>query len=227
MTQRFYLHAATTTDTGTLPGAAVSISATTPTKIASGVNRDMNDTGGVLQTSVVLTTNANVNPQPSMIARWLSKPIAAQTINTVVNIGVSGAHAESNLLSNFESIFVLGVWRPGTGALVGRIFDQAGRLVEPGTAAVEEWEDGSVSAGFQTAVTSQLGDVLVLEWWRADTVQGMATGYTNTAFFDGTIEGSATTAAAFVDVGQEITMAAVPVPDVPYRNRILRQLLPT
>src|SRR4051812_14949845 len=80
MVLKFYLHDATTTDTGTLPAAGVSVTTQAPTQIADGTNRSMDDTIGALQASVALTTQAHTSPQPSLIARFCSAPIAAQTL---------------------------------------------------------------------------------------------------------------------------------------------------
>lgn len=223
MPTKFYLHNATTGDSGTLPGAGVSVATTAPTKIASGVNRSMDDTIGTAQASVVLTTNATTASQPSLICRFLSSPIAAQTIAAQLVI-CSEAFAESSLNSNFLLEMVLAVWRPGTGEVVGRMSDwvspnfDASRTIEPTSAGVETAFTNSPSNGGTTSVTAQDGDVLVLEYWRDDTAQGMATAYTNTAYYDGTTEGSATTNAAYLLFANNVTMSAGAAANPPYLN---------
>src|SRR5947209_3318571 len=100
MVLKFYLHNATTGDTGTLPATTASISGSVPTKIASGTNRSMDATIGVAQTSVALTTNANQVGQPSLIARFCSAPIAAQTIASQA-FALHAASSMSSALSAF------------------------------------------------------------------------------------------------------------------------------
>jgi hypothetical protein len=99
------------------------------------------------------------------------------------------------------------VWRPGTGTVVGRIWDSLGggnSTTEPAVAATEESADAALNG--TTSVTAQDGDVLVCELWRDGTVQGMGTAYTNTVFYDGTTEGSASTNAAYLLFANDVAM---------------------
>lgn len=210
---KWYLHAATTTDTGTLPGAGISLSATTPTKIASGVNRAMDATIGTAQASIALTTNGVTTAQPSMIGRWLSAPLATQTISSTWSITMHIGASEASTNSVFQIDYLLGVWRPGGGSSVGLVADIGGGSYN--TTALET----DISTGF-FALTSSVnclnGDVLVLEIWRSSALQTMATAYANTIFFDGTTEASATTNAAYINFTNTIAMysAPTPAPDV-------------
>jgi hypothetical protein len=203
MPVKFYLHDAATGDTGTLPASNATVSAKTAHQTPSLTNKSMDATIGVLQHSVALTTLANTVDQSTPIARFLSAPIAAQTI-AVQTIGYHFAHQQSNTNSNFDSVCVLAVWRPGTGTVVGRLLDSVstGLLANGGTTS----EAAGSNSQFSTAVTSQDGDVLVAELWRAVTIQGMATAYTDTVFYDGTVDDSATDNAAFILFANDVTM---------------------
>lgn len=212
MALKFYLHNATTTDTGTLPGAGASVATTAPVLIASGVNRSMDATIGTAQASVVLTTNAVTTAQQSLIVRFLSAPIAAQTL-AAQTVFCSTAFSESSLNSNLHLQMVLAVWRPGTGAVVGRLSDWNGAVgfnasstLEPSVAATET-TDTAPQNSTTSAVTAAADDVLVLELWRDTTAQTMATAYTNTVFYDGTVEGSATTNAAYLNFTNDVAMS--------------------
>lgn len=211
MATKFYLHRGATTVTGTLPAAGSSVASTVPVQIASGgdTNRAMDTTiSAVSQTSIALTTLANQTAQPALLLRCISDQIAAQTIAAqTLSIGV--AISESNSNSNFRLQGCVAVWRPSDGSLVGRLCEP---LVSPfflsGAAIAttsEAWTSGSSRT--TTAVTCSNGDVLVVELWRDSTAQGMSTSYTNTVFYDGTTEGSATNAAIFVSFPNTITFA--------------------
>jgi hypothetical protein len=212
---KFYLHRAVTGDSGTLPAATVSVSATTPTQIADGTNYSMDSTiSAVAQTSKVLTTNAVTTAQASLIVRFLSVPIAAQTI-AAQTIHYRCAISESNSNSNFGVSYVLALWRPGTGAVVSRLQDQLNGTQSRNATTTEADADLGTTS---TVATAQDGDVLVMEFWRDLVVQGMATSYSNTVFYDGTVEGSATDNAAYVLFANDVAMQAAAAAQVPYVN---------
>jgi hypothetical protein len=221
---KFYLHDAATSDTGTLPGAAASVSTITPDVIGSGVNRSMDATIGVLQTSRLINTIARTTPtQGGLIARFLSAPIAAQTFaDQAIDVRLGASEASTN--SNFLPTYCLVVWRPGTGAVVGRIRDNpstGGVGTEPGTTETNTL----VQVFTSTPVTSQDGDVLVLELWRFPGTQAMATTYANTAFYDGTVEGSTTTNAAYLLFTNDVSMSAGgPAANPVHRNPMVQLL---
>ncbi len=207
------MHRGTTTDTGTLPAAGVSVSATSPSQIATGgdTNRIADTTiGASAQTSNVLTTLANQNAQPSLILRCVSAPIGAQTIAAqLLTFGVGGS--DSNTNSNFNIVPILAVWRPSTGSLVGHIWDGVGGggggMVVGANSTTQVWSANNNTADNTTSVTSQDGDIIVFEWWRYNGVQSMSTAYTNTVFYDGTTEGSATNSATFLNFPNTITFS--------------------
>lgn len=208
MATKFYLHDAASAVAGTLPATNAQVSADTPgtgTTIALA-NKTMNTTIGTLQKSIVKNTLANTNDQAVPIGRWLSDPIAAQTIASqtfTVHIGaaVSSTNSALTLTCNIE------LWRPGTGAVVSALYDVAHAsgpfTPNPVVSLTEADETQSTST---TSQTSQDGDIIIIEIWRNHAVQSMATSYTNTLFYDGTTEASATTNAAYLNFANTVTM---------------------
>ena len=216
MATKFYLHDAATTDTGTLPSGFNSINGTQTSSVnvpGADTDRQADTTIGVaVQNSGALTTLANTNAQRSMLRRFVSSPIAAQTIaSQVLTYGV--AANESNTNSNFGLECRIGLWRPSSGALVGMIKDPQTLIVSTNMTTSEAWTAATMAASL--AQTSQDGDILVFELWRDGAAQGMSTAYTNTVFYDGTTEGSATTPASYINFPNTITFFTPPaIPDV-------------
>lgn len=207
MVTRFYFHDATSTNTGTMPGAGTSASSTVPDWVyLDGLMRAMDGTIGTAQTSKGFTTAAQTTTQAGMIVRFVSAPIAAQSLASQ-GITYSAAHSESSTSSDFLPSFVLSLWRPSSGAYVATLYDGPSGLLflEPGTS--ETATSGSRTA---TAATAQDGDILVLEVWRAPNTQAMATGYTNTVYYDGTTVSSATTNAAYIEFTNDVALLANP-----------------
>ena len=226
-TRRFYLHNTVSPVEATLPASGVSGSATTPTVIGSGggVNRLMDATIGLSQTSLTLATNATTSAQSGLIGRWVSTPLQACFLwsNAAGFIITRRAAAlESNTNSNFLLTQSLYVWRPSTGARVGS------EILIPGTSGtstvnVTTETDFSLSATTSNNVTILDGDVLILELWRSSNSQVMGTSYNNQVFYDGTTEGSASSNAAFINLMQALPMQFAPpqVTSVPARYRSL------
>lgn len=199
---RLYLRDATTTVGGTLPGAATqSAQVANVTATGASINRSLSTTIGTLQTSAALSTLAQTTLQRNWFRRFLSPALAAQTLaaaSTGNSWGLTAGVSEANANSNFLITFVIYVWRPSTGALVGRFFDQSVTGLNFGS-TTEVSTTFSITSG-TTAQTVAAGDILVVEIWGQNT-QGMATAYTNTLFYDGTTEASATTNAAYLTLG--------------------------
>jgi hypothetical protein len=202
----FYFHDAATPDTGTLPGATT-LSATAPnvTAATAGTNRDMDQTAGTAQVSQGLTTNASAALQRNWFRRFLSRPLAAQTLPTGI-WQIQGAVSESNLASNmFPWGAVIKVWRPSTGTTVATLLDDPVLGISANEPTVINTEtNASTLTPSITGVAVNDGDILVVELW-AENTQGSATGYTNTIFYDGTTEGSAASNAAFLQAPGAIT----------------------
>lgn len=201
---KFYLHDAATADAGTLPGATtVSLTSPTQTATEASTNRSMDAAIGPGQTSQAVSTTATKSTQGSWYRRFLSAPIAAQTFANNASYTYQVGYSQSNTNSAINSgNLCLAVWRPSTGAVVGRIYDSVNSTAGGNTTNTTQQVGGLGFSG--AAVTSQDGDILVLEVWTAN-AQSMATSYTNTVFYDGTTESSTTNEAAFI----EFTSAAV------------------
>jgi hypothetical protein len=218
VTQKFYLHDATTGDSGTLPASTATISASTPAQTPALTNKSMDATIGTLQKSTAITTLANTSAQNQPIARFLSSPIAAQTI-AQQDIAVHWAGNTSNTNSNFSGSWSLAVWRPGSGSLVGRLTD-VNQSSDPSFNFTAETAGNSKTlSASTTSQTSQDGDVLVLELWRDTASQGMSTAYTNTVFYDGTTEDSTSTNAAYLLFINDVALFTAAA-QVPYVNRM-------
>lgn len=203
---RFYMHDAATTNSGTLPGAStISLAHSTPDVTATGAstNRSADGTIGAGQQSGSLSTVATKAEQFNWYRRFLSAPIAAQTISGTQLISCAGAGEQSNTNSSVRFGYSVAVWRPSTGAVVGRIYDAPGPIGTIGAVTTEAtW---SSAASNTSDVTAQDGDILVFELW-SDQSQSMATSYTNTAYYDGTTEGSTANNASYVNFANAITM---------------------
>jgi hypothetical protein len=192
---KFYFHDAASPNLGTLPGAGTT-SAVTPsvTAAGAGTNRDMDQTIGTAQANAALDTLAVTTLQRNWFRRFLSRPLAAQTLPTgawTLQAAASEAAGASNMLVWGA---VIKVWRPSTGTVVATLLDnpQLG-ATEPGTAQTNI----STATGSIAGVAVNDGDVLMVELWSQNT-QTSAQARTNTIFYDGTTEGSTTSNAAFL-----------------------------
>lgn len=210
---KLYFHNATTTNTGTLPGASTQ-SSTSPGVTATGAstNRVLDDTIGTSQASLSLTTLAQATAQNNWFGRFMTAPLAAQTIS---NAGwyCGGAASQSSTNSVFNAYAgCIYVWRPsGGGTLVGKIDDHnaaSGIVWGSSAATAETWSDSHlVPVTLNASVTTQDGDVLVVEIWSIkNQTQSMATAYTNTVFYDGTTEVSSTSAASYIVVNNNTAL---------------------
>jgi hypothetical protein len=136
--------------------------------------------------------------------RWVTSPIAAQTIDAQ-SVWVSIAGSVSNTNSGFYAGYpVVGLWRPGSGTLVGLLVD------DPVTQVTNFSSTSELADTINTTSTSIValdGDILVVELWRSAGPQSMSTSYTNTFFYDGTVEDSATDNAAYLGFTNTITMS--------------------
>lgn len=192
MTTKLYLHNAANALSGTFPTGEQSPTFTAGWT-ATGANtlRTMDTTIGVSQASLAGTTLASTSAQTGFLGFFCSPALSgAQTVGGST-FDLLLAVSESNLNANFgPGSFNVYVWRPGTGAKVGTIWDGiASTALEPGSASSEQ-----VTGTFNvtaTSVSAADGDVIVCEVWSSFT-QGMATAYTATIFYDGTTENTTT-----------------------------------
>ena len=209
MTRRFYLHDATTTNTGTLPGASSvagnPATGTAPNVTAAGAstNRSMDGTVGSSQVSASLTTLAQTTTQRNWMRRFLSAPLVAGSYGGSEIVTIHIGASEENAASNFSLEMRCGMWRPSTGALVWSrgVFTPMNGAVEPGTS--QSVITGT--AGINDPRTWLDGDVLLLEVW-IQNVQSMASPYLNTVFYNGTTESSTTSMAAYFDAAKDLPL---------------------
>lgn len=204
---KFYLHDAATNNTGTLPGAST-LDASSPTVTATGAstNRDATGSLGATQTSIAVATNATTSAQSAWHRRFLSYPIAAQTI-AAQTITFSMACEENNASANYLPTCGVYLWRPSTGTKIGTLLAVGSiSLTEPSTVQIAR--SGTATS---TSVTALDGDILVFETWRKSNAQGAATTYTDTEYYDGTTEASASSCASFVGFATPIAIYSPPV----------------
>ncbi|HUD25058.1 MAG TPA: DUF6701 domain-containing protein [Burkholderiaceae bacterium] len=192
---KLYFHDAATPDLGTLPGATT-LSATTPnvTATTAGTNRDMNQTIGAAQASSALTVLGQTTLQKNWFRRFLSRPLAAQTLPTGTWSIQGGASESSSNANMLPWGTVLKVWRPSTGTVVATLLDNPTLgTVKPNTSETNI----SSTTGSISGVAVNDGDILVVELWAQNT-QSNSNPHTNTIFYDGTTEGSTSSNAAFL-----------------------------
>jgi hypothetical protein len=203
--QKFYFHNAASPNTGTLPGAST-LSSTSPTVTATGAgtNRDMNGTIGTSQANSTLATQANTDLNSHWYRRFLSRPLAAQTLPTgvwTIRGGVAESHNSANMLVWGA---VIKVWRPSTGAVVATLLDNPflGSTEPTGTSI----NDISQSTGSISGVAIADGDVLVVELWSQAQQNPPGKAYNLFIYYDGTTEGSTTSNAAYLNAPGAITL---------------------
>lgn len=185
---------------GTLPGAT-NIAGLTITVTAAGAstNRGMTEGTGSGQTSAALTTSAVTSAQTNWFRRWVSRPIAAQTISAqtvTLSLAASESAAQSDMFENGR--WFLALWRPATGAIITTMVNDTAAITEPGTS-----QTARTKSLTSTAATAQGGDVLVLELFSAQS-QTNATARTNTVFYDGITEASTTNVASFIQFATDV-----------------------
>lgn len=183
-----YFHDLTSSVTGTLPTTQQgSYAAPLVTVDAYTVNRSMDTTIGTAQTSkagAISLSNKTI-----YLTKFVSQPLN-QTSVAANTWNYSFAAAETSTGCNFPvpgtsavNVTVY-VWRPSTGAKVGNIMDGTSsgtQYSEPGAGAIQ-----SVYGSFTgSAVTCQVGDVIVMEIYFAMTTPASGTV---TFYYDGTTE---------------------------------------
>jgi uncharacterized protein (UPF0147 family) len=194
--QKFYLHDATTTDSGTLPGASTTASLG-PLGNATGatVNRSMDGSIGSLEKSVGVSFNSNLNVY--WLRRFLSTPLAAGSYPSAdweLHFGASDVSSSADL---FWGSLVL--YRPSTGAVVTRIIDFLGGtgVIWGAKAFITEIKTGSSFDAID-------GDILIFEPW----VQQSAGATQPIFYYDGTTEGSSSSA-SYLLAPFQITMIPI------------------
>ncbi len=182
-------------------------------------NKSMDGTIGVSQTSLAYATdNTSATDQKQPLVRFLGPLIAAQTISAQ-SVSYHAGVQQSNTNSVFQAWCCIGVWRPGTGALVGMLHDNIaiGAMAASGTG-----ETAGSNSVISASVTAQDGDILVLEVWRNNSAQTMATSYTDTVYYDGTTEDSTTSNAAYLLFANDVALYVAPTKSLPPIRRPFR-----
>lgn len=228
MTTRLYLHDATSADTGTLPGGTNVYGLTvTTTATGASTNRSMDTTPGATQVGPTVSSGAVTTTQTVWWRRYLSAPLAAQTIGsaTVTWKGQMAIKTASSSISAWQASMQLSVWRPSTGAKVGTYFDAIPGAVFATTAEALVGVAGGCSSGSFTTVACSDGDVLVCEI-SGSVTQGMATAELWTLYYDGTTDDSITSDAAYLTSPTTLTFltagAAAPSPIQPVLQAVQR-----
>jgi len=216
---KFYFHDPTTGVSGTLPGSAVlSSNYPSPAYTASNcyVNRTMDASPGATMLGSSATTTATKTFQYGFHRRFCSDLIAAQTISFSYgsqHIHWAGVQSSTNVAGGFA--FAGFVWRPGTGSIVGTLFDVTIYASLAANINIQALSDGSGSAS--GSVTTADGDIIIIEYFsRAQ--QSMASSYQIMGYYDGTTEDSTESNAAYYAPESAVTMysAATTADDFPY-----------
>ena len=216
---KFYLHDAASPNTGTMPSTSpCAVQGLTATGDVTGATtaRAADDTIGTLQKSSTATALANTTTQNWGHRRFVSSPLAARTI-AAADGNWTWSYARSESALNHNATFFLGVWvwRPGTGAQVGTNANSARvQGTEPGTSEAVEAFTNSIGWGTTLAISD--GDILVFDICVSFT-QSKSSLFTDSFFYDGTTEASASSCASFVAPPVAYTLfgaAAAGIPDV-------------
>lgn len=186
--QRLYFHDALSDVSGTLPSSEQSSLTPSVNVDAQTVNRSMNDTIGTSQTSKQWNINDGSSAAVYYITRFVSPPLAAQTI-PASDWSYSFAAAESATSVNYPTGTVhicLYTWNPTTGSkgsdiLIGNSVSGFAEV----SATNSERSQFGVFPGAE--VTIQAGEVLCIEViFNIDPTSG--SGRTATYYYDGTTE---------------------------------------
>jgi len=138
-------------------------------------------TKGVSEALVTISSSATQSLQHNYVARFVSDPLAAQTI-PAKTWTLAIATSEDNPSANSFSTPCVYVWNPRTFS--------AKYIYDSETPLGVEWfftEDGQVLTFSGASIKVEDGDVIVLEIWRAAS-QVTATSYVQTVYFNGTTD---------------------------------------
>lgn len=197
----FYLHDAVSDDMGTLPSATVSPLEAAFPATGSGSNKSLDENVGTSQVTLLTPCTTTTH---SIVERWLSAPLAAQTISAGTWVlDFAGKRSIGGVIN--LTMFV-GAWRPSTGALVGTIFDTDG-VGEPTAVNVQISETVftmTVTSG--GALTVQDGDVLVIEIFGSNITSNSTLSF----YYDGTTDPSTSSEATNLVPPVAISMLQTP-----------------
>lgn len=190
---KLYFHAASNT-LANLPSTEQSVLTSDDDADAQTVNRIMDTTKGASETSIA-NTSININTLKkyyfTKFVTWGLSGISSIAAGTWI---YSFAARESNASANFpagaanSAVYVnCYVWRPSTQSIVGTILDgnSAAVYAEVGAANADRAMYGMFTGSSVASV--QDDDVIVFEVWFQIT-QAASTAYTQTFYYDGTVE---------------------------------------
>src|SRR5262249_24423315 len=157
---------------------------------------DATDTIGTANPDIesTFTAVANTSAQRWACRRFITRPLAAQTVTSNVDSwGYRFSQSQSNSSHNAVIHIRAYVWTPSTGTQ-GTIFLNVTPAAFTGTTETDTGVQSSVAIANATCAN---GYILVFEITDEFT-QGMATAYMSQFAYDGTTEGSITTAASYI-----------------------------
>lgn len=211
MTTTFYLHAASSTQSGTLPTTKQSTKSTVVNFDTQTVNRTMDTTIGTSQLDMSITQAGSGG---YYVSRFISPPLNQTSI--AANTWTQGFGYYCNSLTpiypsdgSFKMTLCVYVWRPSTGAKIGTVVDTTNSGTNHTASSTTEKTvfvtyTGSAVAGVQS------GDVLAMEL--------LVTSNANSSFvyhacIDGTTtisadNASTSSAAAFISTPENITFTS-------------------
>ncbi len=139
---------------------------------------------GTLQRTRSTPTTNSTAQQSRYVARFVSPPLAAQTIAAQTwTLGL--VTNETNTGANSFTRPVIYLWRPSASAVVGFVYDAAANIPNAEWTGGARTNYGTLSG---SAVTAQAGDVLVFEVWAYSAAMGLAGVYNQILYFNGTVE---------------------------------------
>jgi hypothetical protein len=189
---KLYFHAASSTDTGTLP-SSVQSALGTPADIAdaASVNRSMDTNIGSSQATLSVSVPTH-SSTVVYITRFCSPPmditsLASDTWNYTFATGLSSGTQSSAKWpcsgSNQKINITLYVWRPSNGIKIATVLDGSSNATFTATNSTSEFSYSGTFAG--SSVSFAVGDILCFEVILS---LGTVVTATDEYFYDGTIE---------------------------------------
>lgn len=227
MATRLYLHAASSSVSGTLPSSEQSDRTTSGDFDLQSNNRLMDTSVGSSQSQFDKTVALSLSTQYFYISRWVSPPLDETSISAetwTTNIAAKSGHADG-LFPNwiYANIYV---WRPSTGAKIGTVLDdEVGSSYLGGN--VSETVKHRTQAG--SGVSCQAGDVLVCEVWIVGTT--FSNGNYNCSFYyDGTTANttdgaSVSNHASFIETPQDLSFQTGEGPGEPVECSVTSKIV--
>lgn len=191
---RLYFHHATSGVSGTLPNSEQSSRALIFNFDAQSVNRSMNTTIGTAQQALTFATTATRNDDFGYCTKFISEPLDLTSVSANTWTYNFAALCSNVTVVTFYPVFAANsrtivtcyVWRPSTGAKVANIYDGNTSNTYNDNGDLNQTNERSQHGTFVgSAVTCQVGDVIVLEMWVV-----LSTASTSSAnvsvYYDGT-----------------------------------------